>query len=269
MSDTTLPTVGKPVDRADGRLKVTGKATYAAEYPADGLVHAVLVQSTIARGRIADIDTAAAEKMPGVVTVITHRSGMKLKRVPPNPRSGTSQSPGTEFQLQDDRVRYFGQNVALVIADTFERAQDAARRVSIKYDPEPHATDPRANLDKAAKPKAERPDFPADGAHGDFDKEWAAAKVKVDQTYTTAHENHNPMEPHATVAVWDGPKLTVYDATQYVTGVQESLAAALAIEKANVRVVFRFTGGGFGSKGNTWPHVILAAAAARHVGKPV
>jgi xanthine dehydrogenase YagR molybdenum-binding subunit len=141
--------------------------------------------------------------------------------------------------------------------------------VTIKYEPEPHATDPWANLDKAAKPKSERPDFPADGAHGDFDKEWAAAEVKVDQTYTTAHENHNPMEPHATVAVWDGPKLTVYDATQYISGVQQSLAAALGVEKENVRVVCRFTGGGFGCKGATWPHVILAAAAARHVGKPV
>jgi xanthine dehydrogenase YagR molybdenum-binding subunit len=268
MSDTSLPTIGKPIDRADGRLKVTGKATYAAEYPADGLVHAVLVQSTVARGRIAEIDTAAAEKLPGVVTILTHKNAPRLKPVPAGP-GGASQSPGTEFQLQDDRVRFFGQNVALVLADTFERACDAAAHVRVRYEPEPQATDPRANVDRAAKPKAERPDFPADAAHGDFDKEWAAAEVKIDQAYTTAHENHNPMEPHATVAVWDGPKLTVYDATQYVSGVQQSLATALGVEKDNVRVICRFTGGGFGCKGVTWPHVILAAAAARHVGKPV
>ena len=123
MSETALPAMGKPVDRADGRLKVTGKATYAAEYDAPGLLHAVLVQSTIARGKIAGIDTAAAEQAPGVVAVLTHRSGVKLNRVPPNPRSGTSQSPGTEFQLQDDRVRHFGQNVAVVLADTLDRVR--------------------------------------------------------------------------------------------------------------------------------------------------
>lgn len=268
MSETTLPTIGKPFDRADGRLKVTGKATYAAEYHPEGLVHAILVQSTIAKGRIAEIDAAAAEKMPGVITVFTHKNAPRLKPVPAGP-GGTSQSPGTEFQLQDDRVRFFGQNVAMVIADTFERAQDAATFVKFRYEPEPQATDPRSNADKAVKPKAERPDAPADAAHGDFATLFAASDVKIDETYTTARENHNPMEPHATVAVWDGPKLTVYDATQYISGVQQSLAAALGVERENVRVVCRFTGGGFGCKGATWPHVILAAAAARQVGKPV
>src|SRR5947208_3680610 len=145
MNDTKLPSVGKPVDRADGRLKVTEKATYAAELDAPGLLHGVLVQSTIARGKIAAIDAAEAEKRPGVVAVITHRSGMKLRPVPPNPRSGSSQSPGTEFQLQDDRVRYFGQNVALVLADTLDRARDAAARVRVRYEAEPHATDPVAH----------------------------------------------------------------------------------------------------------------------------
>ncbi|MDB5312402.1 MAG: aldehyde oxidase and xanthine dehydrogenase, molybdopterin binding [Gemmataceae bacterium] len=266
---TQLPSVGKPIDRVDGRLKVTGKARFAAEFNPPGLVHGVLVQSTIAKGRVAEIDTAAAEKLPGVVAVLTHKNAPKLKEVPPNPRSGSSQSPGTEFQLQDDRVRYFGQNVALVLADTLERAQDAAARVKVRYEKEAHATDPTAALDKAVPPKSDRKDEPAAVARGDFDTAFAAAPVRIDATFTTAQENHNPMEPHATVAVWDGPKVTVYDATQYVSGVQESVAAALDVGRDDVRVVCLFTGGGFGCKGNTWPHVILAAAAARHVGRPV
>src|SRR5438105_3384015 len=145
MSTSTLPTIGKPVDRADGRLKVTGKATYAAEYKPEGLLHAVLVQSEIAKGRIAEIDAAAAEKLPGVVAVLTHKNAPRLKPVPAGP-GGASQSPGTEFQLQDDRVRFFGQNVAIVVADTFERARDAAATLRVRYEAEPHATDPQTNL---------------------------------------------------------------------------------------------------------------------------
>src|SRR5437763_14877034 len=199
MSDTQRPTVGKPVDRADGRLKVTGKATYAAEYDAPGLLHAVLVQSTVPKGRVAEIDAAAAEKLPGVVAVLTHKNAPKLKPVPAGP-GGASQSPGTEFQLQDDRVRFFGQNVALVVADTFERAQHAAARVKVRYEKEAHATDLAAALDKAARPKHEDKKRPADTSTSDFDRAFADAAVKVDATYTTAQENHNPMEPHATVA---------------------------------------------------------------------
>ena len=266
----TKDLIGQPVDRADGRAKVTGTARYSAEYPLSGLTHAVLVQSTIAKGRINALDATEAERSPGVVAVITHQNAPKFRPVPPtDPRSGSSQSPGIELQLRDERIHYFGQNVAVVVAETFEQARRAAGKVRITYAPEPAATIFEDHLDKGEAPQFPLKGKPADVTRGDPQKAFAEAEVKVDHVYTTPTENHNPIEMHATTAAWDGPKLTLYDATQFVTGVREAVATSLGIDKKDVRVISYFLGGGFGSKGGTWPHVQIAAMASKVVKRPV
>jgi xanthine dehydrogenase YagR molybdenum-binding subunit len=257
----TSPLVGQPMDRVDGRLKVTGGARYSAEMPVAGVHHAVIVQSTVANGRIRSIDTAQAERMPGVVKVLTHRNTPKLP---------VNRAPGGSVLtlLQDDRVRYNGQPIALVVADTLEHAADAALRVTAKYDSVPPVLDMRANVASAYPPPAQFGNKP-DSAKGNVKTGLAEAAVRVEQTYTTPIENHNPMEPHATIAVWEGDKLTVYDATQYVVGDRDTVARTIGVPPENVRLVSYFIGGGFGCKGNVWSHVPLAAMAARDVGKPV
>jgi xanthine dehydrogenase YagR molybdenum-binding subunit len=201
---------------------------------------------------------------------LTHRNAPKIKQPPgKNPRSTGNQSPANELMLQDNRVHFFGQYIAVVVADTLDRARHAASLVKVKYEPDRAMTDFDVELKRAAPPKEPIQGKPPDTTRGDPAKELAGAEVKIDATYTTPVENHNPMEPHATVADWDGDNLTVYDATQYVSGVRETLAYALDVPRANVRVVSRFIGGAFGCKGMTWPHVTLAAVAARYVGRPV
>jgi xanthine dehydrogenase YagR molybdenum-binding subunit len=262
--------IGKPLDRVDGRLKVTGKARYAAEHHLPNLTHGVLVGSTIARGRITAIATAAAEKAPGVIAVLTHRNAPELpewKEVPgtPNPEVGKPLQP-----LRDDVIHHNGQPVALVVADTFERATQAAALVRVTYREERGVTE-----FAAAKPfvphetEAKKPKKPADDKRGDPEKALADAAVKVEATYTQPAETHNPMEPHATVATWDGPNLTLYDKTQGVDVVVQQASQALGIPKENVRVIAPFVGGAFGSGLRAWAHVFLAAAAARAVKRPV
>ena len=246
--------IGQGVDRVDGRAKVTGGARYAAEHPLPGLVHAVLVTSTIARGRIATLHTARAEKMRGVLLVMTHRNAPRADPAPPGGR--------VLSLLQDDRVRYNHQPVALVLADTLEHAQDAARTVMISY-----AADP-AHLDFGrARASAGAPG--ADSLRGPFADRWKGAERRVDAVYTTPMEHHNPMEPHATLAHWDGERLTLYDSTQHVSGVRATVARRLGLAPEQVRVVSPFVGGGFGCKGSTWSHVVLAAMATRQIGCPV
>ena len=250
--------VGAPMDRVDGRLKVTGAARYSAEMPVAGVHHAVLVQSTVASGRITHLDTAAAEGMPGVVKVFTHRNTPRL-----DPKAGR-----TLTLLQDDVVHYNGQPIALVVADTLEHATDAAHRVTATYTSATPVTDMRAHAGQAYAPSSSYGRKP-DAVTGDIRAGLAAADTTVTFTYTTPIENHNPMEPHATLAVWEGDKLTVYDATQYVVGDRDTVAKTLGIAPENVRLVSYFIGGGFGCKGSVWSHVPLAAMAARDVGKPV
>jgi xanthine dehydrogenase YagR molybdenum-binding subunit len=262
--------IGQPVDRTDGRLKVTGAARYAAEFHVPGVAHAFLVQSTIARGRIISIDAHQAEAMPGVLAVMTHLNAPKLNPVPPNdPGSGASQSPGVELNLRDDQIHYYGQNVAVVIAETIEQARAAAANVRIQYAAELAKTVFESHLADAETPRFSIKGKPIDYQRGDAQKAFAKAAVMVDNTYTTPTENHNPIEMHATLASWDGPKLTVYDATQYISGVRQTIADALAIRQEDIRVISYFLGGGFGSKGGTWPHVSLAALAAKYVKRPV
>ena len=259
--------IGQPIDRVDGRAKVTGAARYAVEWPYERMAHAVLVGSTIANGQIKTIDTSEALKVPGVLHVMTHENAPKLKPVVTNPAEGDAAA--RRVPLQSPAVYYSNQYVALVVAETFEQAKRAADLIRITYDEQPPATDIERERGHAQPPKGRVAGKPADSVRGNPDAGLSAAAVKVDETYRTPTEHHNPMEPHATTATWDGDKLTVYDATQYTYGVRHSLAATFGVPEENVRVVCKYTGGGFGCKGTVWAHVLLAAAAAREAKRPV
>ena len=262
------PSVGAPMDRVDGRLKVTGGARYSAEMPIANVVHAVMITSTIAHGRIARMDASAAEKAPGVLAVFTPWSAPKL---PHGSRPGFEPPAGRVLSLmQDDAVHYNGQPIGLVVADTLEHAQAAAAMVRTSYvaqKPElDMTTAPQAPTTGSGKPPGKEP---VSTTRGDVAAGLAQAAVRVEHTYTTPFETHNPMEPHATIATWEGDHLTVYDASQGIFSAKKILAATFGIAPENVRVVSWFIGGGFGSKGSTWSHVMLAAMAARKVGRPV
>jgi len=261
--------IGAAVERVDGRLKVTGVAPYSGDVALPRLTHAVLVLSTIANGRITRIDSAGAERMPGVLWVMSH---LNAPRLPDGGRAGVHPPAGRVLGLfQDDAVHYDRQPVALVVAETLDQAEAAAAAVRVGYSP---AT---AQLDfTAAKPDAYSPgkinDAPADSARGRFAGEQTAAvtiAARVAETYGTPIEHHNPMEPHATVAQWQGDELTLYDATQFISGCRNTVAKTLGIPPEKVRVVCPYVGGGFGCKGSAWSHVPLAALAARQVGRPV
>ncbi|HEV3087076.1 MAG TPA: xanthine dehydrogenase family protein molybdopterin-binding subunit [Candidatus Elarobacter sp.] len=252
--------VGPPVDRVDGRLKVTGAAKYSAEIAVPNLAYGVLLLSSVANGRIASIDDAAVRRMPGVIAVMTPSNAPRVKN------SGQDVGYPILRVLQDDLVYYDRQPVAVVIADTFERATDAAAALRVRY----AASPPVARFDAATpyKPAAVH-GKDADTRKGDAEAALASAAAKVDATYTTPVEHHNPMEPHATVAQWEGDRLTIYDASQGVVGARRKLAAVFGVPTTNVRVISRFIGGGFGSKGSSWPHVTLAAMAAKLTNRPV
>jgi xanthine dehydrogenase YagR molybdenum-binding subunit len=259
--------IGQPLDRTDGRLKVTGGARYAADHALPRMAHAVLVLSTIAHGRIAAIDTSVAADMPGVLLVMTHRNALKL---PAGGKAGAGSPPAGRVLnlLQDDRVHYNKQPIALVVGDTLEHAQDAADRLRVRYDRQAAQLDfDQAKL-AAHKPEMVKDSEP-DSTRGDLQAGLRAGHTAIDEIYTTPMEHHNPMEPHATVAAWDGDHLTLYDSTQYVSGVRKTVAKTFGIASEQVRVLCPFVGGGFGCKGSTWSHVVLAAMAARQCGRPV
>ncbi|WP_138501664.1 xanthine dehydrogenase family protein molybdopterin-binding subunit [Nostoc sp. PA-18-2419] len=254
--------IGKPLNRVDGHLKVTGGARYAAEFPVAKMTYGVTIQSTIAKGKIAQIDTKAAEQVPGVLAVITHLNA---------PKAFGDKGGGHKLQvLQDNIVLYSGQHIGVVVAETFERAMYAASLVQVRYDEEKPTINMGENLAKAYLPKGKIPkEESPDSAHGNVNQALRAAAVRVEQTYTTPIENHNPMEPHATTAVWQGEQLLLYDATQGIFQAQQKVAGVLGIEPEKVRVMSYFVGGGFGCKGSAWSHVPLAAMAARQVNRPV
>ena len=265
--------IGTPMSRVDGRLKVTGGARYAAEFQVKDVAYGVLVLSTVAKGRVTKIDTAAAEKVPGVLAVITHQSAGKVL-LPEKAKSFVDPEVGRPLQpLQDDKVHYHGQPIAVVVADTFERATHAATLVRATYREEKALLDFsdaaasgfRPHEIKTDRATEKQPDY----YRGDADKALDVASVKVEATYSHPDEYHNAMELHATVAAWDGNKLTLYDKTQWVDNVQQQVAAAFGIDTEDVRVVSPFVGGAFGSALRAWVHVFIAALAAKHVRRPV
>ncbi|MBW8877896.1 MAG: xanthine dehydrogenase family protein molybdopterin-binding subunit [Acidobacteria bacterium] len=264
--------VGKPIERVDGRRKITGTATYAAEFRQDRLAHAFLVQSTIAKGRIAAIDTAAARRAPGVIAVLSHLNMPQLKKPPGGPKANPLQSGKTgedRLPFSDDVIHYAGQHVALVVADTLEHARHAASLIKVRYQEEQPVLDVAEALSTAYSPKASF-GRPLQHTRGNVEAALAApGVVKIEQTYTTPVLTNNPMEPSATVAHWNGDRLIVADATQAVIGTRAVLATAFGIPKENVRVLCPYTGGGFGCKGFQWPHTLLAAMAAKVTRRPV
>jgi xanthine dehydrogenase YagR molybdenum-binding subunit len=258
--------VGSAISRVDGPLKVTGKAQYAAEIPVANLAHAVLVTSAVGRGQLLFVDSARAQRVPGVLRIISSANAPKL------PGAKTKSDPNDRILqlLQDDDIHYADQPIAVVVASTLESAQEAAALVSASYAPAALNVELTANLPEAYQPKQAGPAGSADSSRGDVDEALKSASVRVDQTYSTPVQNHNPMEPHALTVVWQGDDhVTLYDTSQGIFGVRKKLAALFAIPPENVRVISRFVGGGFGCKGSPWSHVGLAALAARVLKRPV
>jgi xanthine dehydrogenase YagR molybdenum-binding subunit len=262
--------IGKPIPRVDGPAKVTGGATYAAEFDIPGLCHAAVVASTVPRGRVVRLDTSAAEGAPGVLAVLTHANAPRL------PYRQVGQKPQVDAQageqlhiLQDPEVHFTGQPIALVVAETPEQAGHAASLVEVAYE----TTEARTEFDLARgrppSPENAKGGRPGDDARGDADAAFAAAEVKVDAAYTHPREHHNAIEPHVTIAHWDGDHLTLHDKTQWVDNDRKAIAGVFGIEEARIRVISPFVGGAFGSALRTWPHVTLAALGAKVVGRPV
>jgi xanthine dehydrogenase YagR molybdenum-binding subunit len=271
-----MSVIGLGIDRVDGRLKVTGQATYSAEHKIPHLAYGMMVLSTVPKGRVVSIDVASVKRMPGVMLVMTHQNALRLpktegkaggkeqskpdqKQQPPNPKLSL---------LQDDRVEYNAQPVAVVVADTFEHARDAARRLHVRYAAEPAQLDFKKAKMKLRRPEPQ-PERPSDTGRGNVARSMERVATKLDLLYTTPMENHNPLEPHATIAAWEGDQLTLYDATQNVSGVRRTAARTFGMDPEKVRVLCPFLGGGFGCKGTTWSHVMLAAMASRMAGVPV
>ena len=259
--------IGAPMNRTDGWAKVSGAARYSAEHPVPGLAHAVLVTSTIPSGRVTRIDASAAGAAPGLLLVMTHQNAMAL---PPETRAGKVSPPSGRVLslLQDDVIHYNNQPLAVVVADTLEHARAAAALLRIDYQAAPAMLDfalARQATHAPEKVLAES----ADTSRGDLQAGLLSGSARLDQVYTTPYENHNPIEPHATIAAWDGDRLTLYDSTQYIKGVQRTVAATLGIAPDKLTVLCPYVGGGFGCKGSVWSHVVLAAMAARQVGRPV
>jgi xanthine dehydrogenase YagR molybdenum-binding subunit len=261
----TRPIVGTGIDRVDGRKKVTGGATYAAEVQVANVAYAVMVGATIARGRIKSIDTRAAEAVRGVLAVLTHQNAPKF----PNIDKGEPNDRVVQG-LQNDAVLYSDQPIAVVVADSLERAHHAAGLVTAEYDAEKPVADLEGDLASAYVPEVGNPRAPAQSNRGNVASGLASARTRLEATYTTPVETHNAMEPHATTAVWHGAdRLTVYDSTQAIFNVRRRLSSMLGLAPENVRVINHFCGGGFGSKGAPWSHVVLAAIAAKATGRAV
>jgi xanthine dehydrogenase YagR molybdenum-binding subunit len=263
-SDKPNPAPAQLAVRYDGRAKVTGTAKYAAEFkPPTDPAYAFIVQSTISSGSIAAIDQAASERASGVLAVITPFNAPKLPVASPQPPARRHLT-----LLQEKEVFYSGQPVAVIVAKSLPEAMYAAGLLKITYKRTLSKLNFKKRLDEARPPKQSGRE-PGAQTRGDMDAAMAKATIKIDQTYTTPYQHHNPMEPHATLAWWEGDKLNVYDATQYITGDKQSLALSLGIPLDNVHLQCPYTGGGFGCKGSTWSHVILTAMAAKIVQKPV
>jgi xanthine dehydrogenase YagR molybdenum-binding subunit len=260
--------IGLPLDRVDGRLKVTGKAPYAYEYAAqDNVLYGVIATASIAKGRVAAVDVSNAQSAPGVRLVLTKDNA------PPQHPFGPVDLPDRFARavpaLNNDDVPYFGFPVGFVVADTLEQATAAAAMVRVRYVPATGTYDLHSAGPTAINPGRIGGTEPADSAIGDFDDAFAKASFKIDATYTTPYQHQMPMEPHATMAVWDGPKLTVHTSAQLTGSPQEGLARTFDIPKENVRVVTRYIGGGFGNKLPYYVDATLAAIGARMLKRPV
>ena len=264
-------TIGQPLARVDGRFKVTGAATYAAEFQRPKLAYGVLIQSAVANGRVTNMDISAAKSAPGVVGILTRENAPRFKPYPDDlSRAG---APGeTRVPLQDDEIHYAGQHLGVVVAESFEQATYAASLVRVAYQMQPPAVDLD---DKRVQKNATYPEkFAGRDAlqvkRGDVDAALATAAHKIDVLYSTPIENHNPIETVSTTAEWEAPdRLLIHECTRGIKQLERVVANAFGLPQENARIVCPFIGGAFGSKGFQWSHTLLAAAAAKLVQRPV
>lgn len=251
--------IGKPLDRIDGPKKVSGKATYAAEYALDNVAYGFLVRATVGAGKITKLDAEAAKAMPGVIDVITDYATFLR-----NPQQGGETSAPTQG-VED--VAYHGEIIAIVVAESYEEARDAAHHVKVDYAPGEGRYSFLAHREEAEKPKPQQ--IPPHHKQGDIDKAMAAAAHTVDVTYTTPSQNSAAMEPHASLAIWEDGALTLYGAYQMPSSDKQQLAKSLGVSADKVRIVAAFVGGGFGSKLGIAPESVAAAIAAKRLNRPV
>ena len=263
--------IGQPLPRVDGRLKVTGRATYAAEFARPKLTYGALIQSTIANGRVVKIDLSAAKSALGVIGILTRENAPRFRPYPDD--LSRADAPGeSRVPLQDDEIHYAGQHLGVVVAESFEQATYAASLVRVTYQTQP----PVVTLDdERAQKNAISPEkFAGREAlqvkRGDVDAALATAAHKIDFVYSTPIENHNPIETYSTTAEWEAPdRVLIHECTRGIKQLQRVVANAFGLPQENVRIVCPFIGGAFGSKGFQWSHTLLAAAAAKQVQRPV
>ncbi|MEV6555520.1 xanthine dehydrogenase family protein molybdopterin-binding subunit [Nocardia sp. NPDC051756] len=271
MSAPAVPKlIGQGLDRIDGHAKVTGAARYTAEIPMPNAAYGVIVGAEIGNGTLTSIDVTRALRA-GAVAVLTHENLPRVPSVPLLPSLFGQPAPGqTFFPMQDTTIHYFGQPIAVVVADTFEVAQEAARLVEATYDAQPALVRLDDGRDEQYLPDSIfAGQIPAAQSRGDFAGASAAAAHTVDATFRFAANHHNPIECSVTAAMWNGDSVTVYDATQGIVASQLTIAAHLGISPSKVRVVADYVGGGFGAKAMMWPHVTLAPLIARELGRPL
>jgi xanthine dehydrogenase YagR molybdenum-binding subunit len=253
--------IGASLTRVDGPLKVTGAARYAVDHPLDNMAFGVPVASTTGSAHITAIDTSEAARMPGVLAILHHGNADPLFRpaghFEQNSRAGEVRPP-----FEDDQVYYYGQFVALVVANTLEQAQSAAARVRVDYQTRPSVVDLAAAKVPPGPPRIHY-------TRGDAAQAFASAPVTIDQTYSIPPETHNPMELHATIAAWDGDQLTLYETTQGVVNHRHVVSEMLGVPLDRITVLSPFCGSGFGGKLFPWPHSLLAAMGAKRVQRPV
>lgn len=260
------PAIGAPVERVDARLKVTGQARYPDDEPVPHPAYAWLVTSTIARGRIASIDLGAARAVPGVLDVLTHENAASVKPLQMFSQGGTGAT--SIAPLSSPQVHHHGQIVAMVVAETFEAAREAAHRVGVRYAAETPAAGfdaPGATRETAAEASKQH----RDPAVGDAERAYAGAEVRIEGRYATPTQHHNPIELFSTTCTFHGDELTIDEPSQFVYGLKNGVAESLGIDPARVHVRSRYVGGAFGSKGSVTPRTALVALAAQRVGRPV
>lgn len=261
--------IGRPLPRVEAHAKVTGTARYASEFDQPGQAYAVIVTSTIGLGRVVGVGASAVSRLPGVLAVMSHLNAPRLPYH--EQRSFIDPASGERLHvLQDDWIHFFGQPVAIVVAETLDQAEHAAAVLKIEY----QAETPVIHMD-AAGTKQVIPGLKAatrvatDYSRGDADRSLRESHIRIDANYGIPRENHNPMEPHATIAVWQADRLTLWSKSQFVANEAAQVAAVFGLPAENVQVICPYIGGGFGTTLRTWAHVTLAAVAARKVKRPV
>jgi len=269
MTTINMPMIGAPIERLEGRTKVTGGSRYATENNPEHVTYGILISSTIPAGTIRAIDSAAALKSTGVLAVLSHLNTTKLSP-PAKPQPGEQSSNLAETRyipFSDATVHYLGQHIAVVVADTLEHAVRGAELVRVTYDPKPARTNLQQYRSEAKEKGSQR--NPPKWTKGDADAALAGAAVRVDQIYRTPYQHHNPLEAHGLVASWEGDHLTLYDSSQNIFAVRKTLSSMFGVPLESIHVLSPFIGGAFGSKGSAWPHLLIGVLAAREVRRPV